>query len=118
MLHENDCSQRLNRLRKNVLYEGHGFSRATELWPLTASTAEVRFSTLVLHGNYGENRTSAAKAVPARYIYGTAEPVPFVNMTFPQPAREAHVACSTRPSAETKPARSQKPVPDRRMARL
>jgi hypothetical protein len=27
----------------------------------------------------GKNRTSAAKAVPAHYIYGTAKAVPFVE---------------------------------------
>ncbi len=30
-----------------------------------------------------KNRTSAAKAAPAQYIYGTAEAVPFVQSVFP-----------------------------------
>jgi hypothetical protein len=34
-----------------------------------------------------KNRTPAAKAVPAQYIYGTAEAVPFVQSIFPQPVQ-------------------------------
>jgi hypothetical protein len=34
-----------------------------------------------------ENRTSAAEAVKRATTYGTAEPVPFVRRSFPQPLR-------------------------------
>jgi hypothetical protein len=35
-----------------------------------------------------KSRTSAAKAAPAQYIYGTAEAVPFVQSVFPPGDRE------------------------------
>jgi hypothetical protein len=51
---------------------------------MRALAPEVRFSKLVPARNYVKHRTSAAKAVPAEYIYGTAEAVPFVQSIFPQ----------------------------------
>jgi hypothetical protein len=46
------------------------------------------FPSLCLHGITVKSRTSAAKAAPAQYIYGTAEAVPFVQSVFPPGDRE------------------------------
>ena len=66
------------RLRKNALYEGHGFSRAALSYHLRALAPEVRLL-----------RPDALKSVPQRLkprrehgTCGTAEAVPFVEAFF------------------------------------
>jgi hypothetical protein len=68
----------LYRLRKNALYEGHGFSRAALSYHLRALAPEVRLL-----------RPDALKSVPQRLkprrehgTCGTAEAVPFVEAFF------------------------------------
>jgi hypothetical protein len=68
-------------LRKNALYEGHGFSRAVNVLRAGGLLAPgVRVSMLRSARNLPFNsRTSAAKAAHASKVYDTAEAASFVS---------------------------------------
>jgi hypothetical protein len=91
---------------KTLLNEGHGFSHAVQSHSDEGFRVCVRYGSWDMPdeigylsrplqalrywlvpkkfaGNHLENRTSGAKALTDRTLYGTAEAVPFVKRVFP-----------------------------------
>jgi hypothetical protein len=81
--------------------EGHGFSRATALALMRALAPGVRLSNRLWRTQMrrGDFALYVTKSVPQRLkpssaqtIYGTAEAVPFVRQSLPQPLRGQRMA--------------------------